>query len=156
MIHFNGLLGELEKVVPGGATRLSAVLKKAAEAVERRGLLLLLSDLLDDPREILRGLARLKAQGSEVLVFHVIDPMEKEFPFSQWTVFRDAEHPERRLKVDARWIREVYLKNWREHLEQLRKGCRSMSIDCQLLDTRTPFDAALANYLATRRKQGTG
>ncbi len=156
MVHFQGLLGELEKTSPGGETRLGSVLRKAAEAIRRRGLVVLFSDLFSDPRDLLHGLARLKAQGSEVLVFQIVDPMEREFPFSRWTHFRDAENPARRLKVDARWVREVYLKNLNAHLELLRQGCHSMSIDYQLIDTRTPFDTALANYLATRRKRGLG
>jgi uncharacterized protein (DUF58 family) len=152
-VHLGGLFGELERAAPAGETSLGSVLRAAAERARRRGLVVLISDLLDDPRETLRGLARFRHRRSEVLVFHICDPSELEFPFTNWTIFRDLESPASRLRLDARQIRSAYLERLRAHLEQIRKGCGSSNVSYSLLDTRTPFEQALAAYLA-RRRQG--
>lgn len=154
--HFQGVLAELEDVVPAGETSLGPVLRKAAEAIPSRGFVVLLSDLLDDPGEILRGLTRFRAARSEVVVFHVIDPAEREFPFPGWIDFRDMESAGSRQKIDARWIRETYLENFRKHLDQIRAGCIASHIDYQLVDVTTPFDVTLSRFLAARRKHGAG
>lgn len=151
--HLDGILTELDAAVPGGETNLGDVLKKAAEMVKGRGLVVLISDLLDDPGEILRGLSRFRFRDSDVLVFHVVDRAELEFPFQRWTSFRDLEDPSLRLKMDARWVRKDYLRNLHEHLRRLREGCRAGRMDYELIDTRTPFDVALAQYLGRRRSK---
>jgi len=152
--HLAGLLGELERAAPGGETALGPVLRAAAERVKRRGLVVVISDLLDDPREVLKGLARFRQRRSEVLVLHLVDPEEMEFPFTGWTVFRDLEPPGLRVRLDARQIRATYLKNLAAHLAALRKGCGSTGVSYCLLDTRTPFDQGLARYLAARQGRG--
>jgi len=155
--HLAGLFGELERAEPAGETALAAVLRSAAERVKRRGLAVVISDLLDDPREVLRGLARFRHRLCEVLVFQVIDPAELEFPFTNWTVFRDLEPTGLRVRLDARQIREAYRRNLGAHLAQLKQGCGSTSIHYALLDTRAPFDQALARYLAARgHRRGSG
>lgn len=151
--HLGGLFDELERAAPGGETSLGPVLRALAERLKRRALAVLVSDLLDDPQQILKGLARFRHRQSEVVVFHIIDPQELEFPFTNWMVFRDPERPGFKFRLDARQIRAAYRKNLADHLLQLRKGCGSMKVSYSLLDTRTPFDRALARYLAARRFQ---
>jgi len=152
--HLSGIFAELERAAPGGETDIGRVLAAAADRVRRRGMAILISDLLDDPRAILKGLARFRHRHCEVLVFHIIDPAEVEFPFTNWAVFRDLERPSLRVRLDARSIREVYRKNLEAHLTALRKGCGSTNIDYCLLETTAPFDLALVRYLATRRLRG--
>jgi uncharacterized protein (DUF58 family) len=152
-VHLAGLLGELERAEPGGETGLGRVLLAAAERVKRRALVVLISDLLDDPREILKGLARFAHRRSEVLVFQVLDPQELDFPFTNWTLFRDLEPPGTRMRLDARQIRAAYLRNLENHQAQLKRGFASSHIGYSLIDTRTPFDHALARYLARRSKR---
>ncbi len=152
--HLDGVLGELEKLTPAGRTDLGLVLRKAVEAITGRGLVVLFSDLLDDPTSILRGLARLRTARSDVVVFHLLDPAEREFPYTTWTVFRDAESPGERLRADARWLRRAYLDGLHDHIERLRRGCHASHIDYQLVDTSTPFDVALSRFLTARRKRG--
>jgi uncharacterized protein (DUF58 family) len=156
LAHLEGLLRSLEAVRPEGRTALSAVLHQAAEAARRRGLVMLFSDLLDEPREILRALARLRAGGSEVAVFHIVDPAEAEFPFQRWTLFRDAEDRGRRLRLNARWVRDTYLRNFRQHVDELRRGCHAARIDYQLVDVSGPFESALRGFLTARRRHGPG
>jgi uncharacterized protein (DUF58 family) len=152
--HLGGIYQELEKTAPAGETDLGRVLRAAADRVRRRGLAVVISDFLDDPRAILKGLSRFRHRHCEVLALHVIDPAEVEFPFSNWAVFRDLEPPGARIRLDARQVRATYLKNLEAHLLQLRKGCGSMNIDYCLLDTRAPFDQGLSRYLAVRRGRG--
>ena len=116
--------------------------------------MVVISDLLDDPRAILKGLARFRYRHSDVLVLHVIDPAELEFPFTSWTVFQDLEPSGFRVRLDARQIRATYQRNLQAHLLLLRKGCASSGVNYALLDTRMPFDQALARYLAARRAGG--
>lgn len=149
--HLDGILTELDAAVPEAKTKLGEVLKKAAEMVKGRGLVILISDLLDEPDEILRGLSRLRFRDSDVLVFHLVDRSELEFPFHSWTSFQDIEDPSLRLKLDARWVREDYLRNLGEHFRRLREGCRAARMDYERIDTRTPFDVALVRYLGRRR-----
>ena len=151
--HLGGILGEIERSAPGGETDLGSVLQAAADLLRRRALAVVISDLLDDPRSIIQGLARLRHRHCEVLVLHVVDPAELEFPFTNWTLFRDPESPDLRLRLDARQIRQAYLEALESHLVQIRKGCGSMNIDYCLLETRTPFDQALARYLGARRRR---
>ncbi len=153
-VHLGWIYGELERAAPGGETGLAGVLRSSAERIHRRGLAVLISDLLDDPAAILKGLARFRHRGCEVLVFHLLDPAELEFPFKNWTVFRDSEPTGLRVLLDARQVRPAYLRNLEAHLEQIRKGCGSTNIEYCFLDTSVSFDRALARYLAMRRRRG--
>jgi uncharacterized protein (DUF58 family) len=152
--HLSGILGELERTAPGGETDLGRVLASAADRLRRRSLAVLISDLLDDPRAVLKGLARFRHRSCEVLVFHVIDPAERDFPFTGWTAFRDIEKPGRKVRLDAGAIRPAYLAGLEAHLAGIRKGCGSTNIDYCLLDTGTHFDVALARFLAARARRG--
>jgi uncharacterized protein (DUF58 family) len=151
--HLDGIFRELERTVPAGETDLGRVLAAAAGRVRRRGLAVVISDLLDDPKAILGGLARFRGRGGEVLALHIVDPAELEFPFAGWASFGDPERPGRRLRLDGRAVRAVYRRNLEAHFEALRRGCGSTGIDYVLLDTRSPFDEALARFLAARRRR---
>jgi uncharacterized protein (DUF58 family) len=150
-VHLAGLFRELERAAPEGPTALGPVLQAAADRVRRRGLLVVISDLLDDPREILRGLLRFRHRKSEVLVFQVLDPHELEFPYTGWTVFRDPEPPGQKARLDAGRLRATYLERMEEHLRAIKTGCGSSNVSWVLLDTRTPFQEALARSLAARQ-----
>ncbi len=152
--HLRAYFAELDRARPEGGTALGPALLAAAERVKRRALAVVISDLLDDPGAILRGLARFRSRNSQVILFHVLDPAELEFPFTSWTIFRDMEPPGRKVRLDGRAIRAAYLKNLEAHGERIRKGCGSMSLDYCRIDTRTPFDRALARFLAHRRHWG--
>lgn len=152
--QFKGILDQLDKTIPQNKTNFKVMLKKASEAIKPRSLVILLSDLLDNPGDILHGLAKFRMAKTEVVVFHVVDPAELNFPFTNWTIFRDAESPDVKIKMDGRWIRDEYLENLKNHIHQIRKGCLTSSIDYQLVDIRTPFDIVLSRYLTARRKHG--
>lgn len=147
--HLDVVLRTLAQGTPGGGTRLAPVLHELAERIKRRGLVVLLSDLLDSPAEVLSGLQHFRHRHHEVIVFHVLDPDEVEFPYSDASTFVDLESGTR-LTTEPWEIADRY----RERLEAWRgryaHACREQRIDYVALDTRTPFDRALLAYLEKR------
>jgi len=151
--HLRGIFRRLESTQAEGATRLGDCLHQLAERAHARSLAVVISDFLDDPQSVLRGAAHLQHRGVETILFHVMDPVEEDFPFTGWTVFRDSEDPSTQLRLDARQVREVYRENLKEHLDLLRKGAAALKADYALLSTRKPFELALATYLDARSRR---
>lgn len=130
-------------------SRLGASLNDLAERITRRGVVLIFSDLLDEPDEILAGLKHLRHYRHDVCVFHVLDAAEMDFPFQDPTLFRGLEQlPD--LLTDPRGLRDSYLDELHRHLRQLKRGCRAQNIDYVPLRTDADPGAALAGYLAKR------
>lgn len=130
-------------------TGLEAVFHEAAERFKRRGVVMIFSDLFDDPPAIIEGLRHLKHQRHEVIVFQVLDVAEVEFPYRQPTLFRGLEGlPD--LLTDPLGVRKSYLQEFRSHQEELERGCRSLEIDLIRLITDQPLGPALAEYLSQR------
>lgn len=152
--HLRGIFGELEGVTAAGETHLGECLHALAEGSRGRGMAIVISDFLDDPSAILRGTAHLRHRGADVLLFHILDPAEEELPFTGWMVFEDGEQPGRRLRLDARQVKETYLENLRAHLEAIQKGAAALGADHVLLGTRRPFEPALARLLDARSRRG--
>lgn len=149
--HLRVVLEELHRTEAGEESRLAPVFHDIAERVHRRGLVVVVSDLFDDPAEILNALHHFRYRKHEVIVFHVMAEEELTFPFDRWSLFRDLELFERRVQLDPRSIRAAYLDEVRRFIEQVEKGCGQMNVDYVALSTRHDFDLALATYLARRR-----
>jgi uncharacterized protein (DUF58 family) len=149
-------MGALRPLIAGLAstraaqtTRLGLVLDRIAERVRNKSLILLVSDLLDKPEEILKGLQHLRHRRHDVIVFHVLDEYELTFPFQRMTLFEGLEeYP--KLLVDPRALRKAYLDEIHGFCETLRKGCVRQSIDYVRVSTDQPLDFVLAKYLASR------
>jgi uncharacterized protein (DUF58 family) len=148
--HLTGLFSAMEESRAEGKTALGPVIHRLAERLAARSLAIVLSDLLDEPEEILAALAHLRHRRSEVMVFQVLDPAEIELPFNGWMLLRDPEEPSRELRLDARQARRIYQENLEAHLEALRRGCAAAKVDYTLLATAEPFETALARYLHAR------
>jgi uncharacterized protein (DUF58 family) len=149
--HLDILLKTLASGGPEGRTKLGPALHELAERIKRRGLVLLCSDLMDRPEEVLSGLNHFRHRQHEVVVFHVLDPDEADFPYTDTATFVDMESGER-LTTEPWEIARRYrerLEAWREHY---RRHCRERLIDYVPLDTRTPFDRALLAYLEKRAR----
>jgi hypothetical protein len=112
-------------------------------------MMVLISDLLTETDGLLKGLRLLRQRGHDVLVFHVLDDDELDFPFSGPTRFEGLELPEA-LNCNPRALREGYLEALREFLDYIRHKCASHTIDYALIRTREPLDAALAKFLTSR------
>jgi len=151
--HLFLLLGTLEKMVPGAQTKISPALHYIAERVNRRGLIVLISDLMDDPEEILMGLKHFRHRKHEVIVFHVLDPREIDLDYRDEVEFRDLE-TDRRVRVEPAFLREQYSKQIQAWIKALDRGCKGHQIDYNLLTTETPFDQALTAYLNKRNRMG--
>jgi uncharacterized protein (DUF58 family) len=130
-------------------TDLYAVLRHVAESYPRRGLMVLVSDLLVDRPGLFRGLRLLRSRGHDVMVFHVLDDDELDFPFNGPTRFDGLELPEQ-LRCNPRALREGYLAAFGAYLEEVRRGCSRHNVDYAMLRTSQPLDAALAAYLSNR------
>ena len=147
------ILTELETLPSPGPTGLRAGLRAVAERVKRRGLVVLVSDLLDQPEDVLQGLAWFRHKKHEVLVLQVLDPAERAFPFAGPSAFRDPETG-RTVTGDAADLRRRYLREIDHLLETYQKQFAAHGIDYALLDTSTPFATALARFLDHRSRHG--
>ena len=129
---------------------MGKILTEVAGKMRRRGLVILVSDLLDEPEEILKGLRLFRFKGNDVVVFHLLDGAELDLPFDGNILFEDIEETSLKVTTDPQAIRKTYRKVVEEFTDHLRKECRASSIDYQLLSTSTPLDHALVSYLSWR------
>jgi uncharacterized protein (DUF58 family) len=144
------VLDILEGAQPSERTSLEPVLHDLAERIGRKSMVIILSDLFDDPDRLLSGLAHFRHRQHEVVVFQVLDHDEITFPFQDLTRFEGLEQfPD--VNVDPRALREGYLDAFNNFRERVRRGCRANQIDYVLLNTSEPLDKALSAYLATRK-----
>jgi len=147
--HLNSIIEALRISQPEEKTDVYQILREVAETYPRRGMMILISDLLADVEQTLRGLKLLRQRGHDVMVFHVMDDDELEFPFSGPTRFEGLESSDH-LNCNPRALREGYLEALREFLSELRIGCAKNVVDYALLRTSEPLDAALSHYLCNR------
>ncbi len=148
------VLARLERAEPAGGTAVAAALHRTAERSARRGLMLLLSDLHDDPVSVLDGLKHLRHRGHEVVVFHVLDPREIDLGFRHDVRLEDLERPGLSAEVTPAQVRGEYRRRVAAWRDELRRGCRRQGVDLVELTTDTPFDRALLAYLLKRRRLG--
>ncbi len=151
--HLDRLLVQLEETQPSATTGIAETFHALAENIKKRGLIIVISDLFDDEREVFRALRHFRQKKHEVAIFHVLDPYELEFPFSRTSNFLDVETPER-MEVDPRYVRAEYLREINEFLENYRRGCAEGFMEYVLADTKTPFETLLTSYLAKRKRLG--
>ncbi len=143
------LLAGLASTRAGQTTNLGLVLDRVAERARNKSLILLVSDLLDKPDAILKGLQHLRHRRHDVIVFHVLDAYEVDFPFERMTLFDGMEEMPKVI-VDPRPIRKAYLEELSRFLATIRKGCLQLGIDYVRFTTGQAIDVALSEYLARR------
>lgn len=149
--HLLHLLTTLEGIEPGARTRIAPTLREMAERLKRRGLIVLFSDLLDDPDTVLAGLKAFRHRGHEVVVFHILDERELSLDYGGEVRFVDKETGEK-LRTQPWFLRKEYRRSVGEWISGLERGCKESSIDYNLVTTATPFDQALVSYLVKRRR----
>ena len=145
------ILGQLEGAKPDRETDLGVVLKTLAEKARRRGLLIIISDLLTDFDSFYDGLSRLEYRGHEVMIFQILDRDELELPFNDPVLFRDIEGSEE-LLAEPWGFRKAYREAMDEFLREVRDGCSRRGIDHLLLLTDQNLGDALSHYLHARAK----
>jgi uncharacterized protein (DUF58 family) len=149
--HLYQLLLELERLKLGTGTNVAKPLQVLADGIAKRGMIVLISDLLDDPDAVIDGIRPFRFRGTDVIVFHVLDRDELTFPFERATRFRDIEGSEEVMAVPA-VVRADYLAELNRTIERFRREFGSIGIDYRLLDTSEPLESALMTYLATRTR----
>ena len=152
--HLQVILKEIDRARPGSETRMAPCFHDLAERISRRGLIVVLSDLLDDPEEVLGGLRHFRHRGHEVIVFHILDPRERDLDFRREARFFDLENPELVLTTQPWHIQREYRDRMDDLIRTYRHRCAEARIDYALIDTATFFDVALSRYLVRRRKSG--
>ena len=150
--QLNHVIGLLEQSQSVRSTALEPALRETASRLKSRGVVVLVSDLLDEPEKILQGLQHLRYQRHDVIVIQVLDDAELSFPFDQPSRFLGMEGwaP---LLADPRGIRQAYQKEIQQHISKLREATRSMEIDFQLMNTSQPLYLTLPHLLAQRRRR---
>lgn len=151
--QFRRVLDLLEKPAPGADTDVAAVLHEIAERIKRRGLVVLISDLIDDEARLASGLQHFRHKRHEVLVFQVLDDAELHFPYDRLTRFRDMEGAGR-VVVNPKSVRQRYLARLQAFIERLKQECFQRKISYHLINTKQPYDLALAEYLDKRSRLG--
>ncbi len=149
MNHFRVLIEQMAKLQPRGETRTGKALGDIAGRVQRRGLVIILSDLFDDPQLISTALKFFRHKKHEVIVFHIMDKDETTFPFDMPLMLRDMEDNSE-LAVDPQSLREAYLQQLNEHIAHIKRTCVEGNIDYVPIETTQPFDKALVAYLGKR------
>ncbi len=147
--HFNEMMRQLEGLEPRSETNIAGTLHRLANRAKKRGLIVLVSDLYDEPEEVVRALHHFRHRKHELIVFHVLDKAELEFPFRDLTAFYDLETNEK-LLIDPLGVRETYLQLIREFVDHYRRACAEMYVDYVMTDTSVPYDFMLSKYLAKR------
>lgn len=149
--HFNVLLHTLDRAKAERPGAMLAPLKKVAEHFRRKSILALISDFYEDPDDLLEALKPYRVLGNDVVVFHVLDPAELDFPYTDASRFEDLETGEE-IPIVPESLKEQYQKLMREHIEALTTKFSEARIDYVTLNTAKPLDDALFHYLGNRER----
>ncbi len=149
--HFSLILEKLEDIDSNNETDINRSVMELGHYVKRRGLIILISDLLGDPDLIIRSLKYFRFKKNEVIVFHILDPSELTLSLQDYYIFKDME-TESTITCDPKVIKKSYREIMDRLIETYKFACRANGIDYYLMETSLPFDVALGNYLAKRNK----
>lgn len=157
--HFGEMMRQLEGVAdqlksvgvhqPGPHTNVAETLHRLAERFKRRCLIILISDLYDDPDSVVRALHHFRHRRHELIVFHVFDEAELEFPFRDTVRFVDLETGEK-IQIDPTYVRDEYRRQLEAFIDTYRRNCRESQIDYVMTHTSVPYDVMLSRYLYKR------
>jgi uncharacterized protein (DUF58 family) len=150
--HLTTIVRALAPKEPREKTQMYDVLARVAETYPRRGMMIVLSDMLVELKDALRGLRLLRQLGHDVLVLHVLDDDELDFPFARPLRFDGLESADH-LTCNPRALRDGYLEALQRFLDDLRHGCARDNIDYALIRTSAPLDAALTEFLSHRQRR---
>ena len=151
--YLNTILKNLEKPTLGSDTEIGLVLHEMAERIKKRGLVILISDLMDDQEAVLSGLKHFRHNKQEVILFHILDRKELDFKFNTRTRFKDMESASQ-LTTEPWQIKSSYKKRIQHLQNDYKKQCREQLIDYVPLFTDQSLDIALNGYLNKRQKLG--
>ncbi len=150
-VYLKTILSELNQIKPGGATVTSKCLDSVAEKIKKRGLTIIISDFFDDMDSILTALKHIHYKKNEVIVFQVLDPIEKNFGFGSDSIFVDLETGEQ-MTTQPHQIQKAYRQAMNEFTNKLKSECLNYGIEYNVIETTQPFDKALIGYFAKRSR----
>ncbi len=151
--HLLHILEMLDRTQPGGEAPLAALLHRIAEQLAHRGMVIIISDLFAPVGDLIEALHHFRHRRHEVILLHVMAQDELTFPFNRWTLFRNLEQAQHRVRGDPALLRRLYLQNVAAHLAALRRAAGSLYVSYRLLRTAQPFHEALTGYLARRMQK---
>ena len=149
--HLHVILHALEHVKAGRKGNLDRPLVRLSEAFRRKSLIVLISDLYDEPRNVLDAVTHLKGKGNDVVVMHILDKNEIEFPYDDASNFQDLESDEK-IPIVPYALRDKYRELVKQHVASLQNLFSQNRIDYQLFNTSQPLDTALFSYLSNRER----
>ncbi|NCS88767.1 MAG: hypothetical protein AUK34_08320 [Ignavibacteria bacterium CG2_30_36_16] len=149
--YMHEILKALTSVTPSNKTNTASCLHQIAEKIKRRGLVIIISDLFDDVNSILTALKHFRYQKNEVIVFQILDPLERSFAFGKDAVFKDLE-TEEEMTTQPYQIQKAYREAMDEFIRRIKSECLNSNIEYNLIDTSAPFDKAFFSYIKKRQK----
>lgn len=152
-VHLRRIMGMLEREPAGRSTDLARPLEQIAESVRKRGLVVLISDLLAPVEQLRTKLGYLRSRGHDVVVLRVLDPAEVDFTFASPVMFHDLE-TDRRIYIDPQSARNEYLREFTEHAAELKRTCIDLGVDFAQFTTDQPLELALFDLLQARTRRG--
>lgn len=150
-VYIREIVSALNTVNPGKDTDITTALHTIADRIKKRGLIIVISDLIDNAEKILSGMRHLRYNKHEILVFHIIDEDEKNFSFKGEYIFEDLESNQK-IKADSRFIRDEYLKRFDEHCQFFKSRFHENFIDYIPVTTSEAIESVLSEYLIKRSK----
>jgi len=150
--HLFTVLNHLDSAGTVGGTRIKSVLEQLSRLIRKRSLVIVISDFYEDANSLAKALRFFHHRGNDVILFHIMDPVEMDMPIDGAVTLQDMESGEQIPFVGERG-RRAYLKLLEDHLSQLKKEAHSVRIDYELLRTDQPLDEALFRYLSTRSRR---
>jgi len=151
LTHLRAMLDALARYKPQKRTNTAMALHGMAELIKRRGLIVVVSDLMDEPEQVIKGLAHFRQKRHDVIVFHVLDDHELNFPFEKVATFRDMESGEK-IRVAPKDLKDDYSAELEAFINLYKKACYENNIDYVTINTRTPHATFLSAYLSRREK----
>jgi uncharacterized protein (DUF58 family) len=150
-VQLKSMISHLQALTPSGETRCGECIGEVARRLRRRGLCIVISDLLDDPQSVLNGLRHLRFKRQDIIVFRVLDPLEGDFRLRGQLKMRDMESG-REINLDAQAGSFLYRTNMQAHRQALERGCREMAVDFEPVTTDEPLARFLLRALDKRKR----
>ncbi|NWF49186.1 MAG: DUF58 domain-containing protein [Ignavibacteriaceae bacterium] len=149
--YLQEILKELTKVTSSQKTNTASCLNEISEKIKRRGLVIIISDMFDDPEATIRAIKRFRYQKNEVIVFQLLDPLERSFGFGKDAVFIDMETGEE-ITTQPYQIQKAYIESVNSFINRIKSECLNSNIEYNLIDTSESFDKSLYNYIQKRSR----
>lgn len=149
--YLQEILKQLSSVTAADKTNTASSLSEIAQKIKRRGLVIIISDFFDDVETVIKSLKSFSYKKNEVIVFQILDPLERSFSFGKDAIFKDMETLEE-MTTQPFQIQKAYKEAMEEFTGKIKRECLNANFDYNLIDTSTPFDTALYNYIQKRSR----